>query len=160
MDMTERRTSWKDLRGRSRASDPQAYDEGYEEATLADSIAQLIYDARTAAGITQSDLAERMGTSQSAIARLEGGGGLPSLATLQKLARTLGLRLRVELTPRSEVVDVKAMQAEIQRVSEAVGAAVQSSLEQFAEALEGAGGVGRLQVHEHNEGDASRHTRG
>jgi predicted transcriptional regulator len=55
--------------------------------------------ARTAAGITQEELAKRIGTTQSAIARLESGKGKhsPSLATLQKYARALGCRLEVHL---------------------------------------------------------------
>ena len=55
--------------------------------------------ARTAAGLTQEELAKRIGTTQSAIARLESGKGKhsPSLATLQKYARALGCRLEVHL---------------------------------------------------------------
>ena len=55
--------------------------------------------ARTAAGVTQQELAKRIGTTQSAIARLESGKGKhsPSLATLQKYARALGCRLEVHL---------------------------------------------------------------
>jgi predicted transcriptional regulator len=55
--------------------------------------------ARTAAGVTQEELAKRIGTTQSAIARLESGKGKhsPSLATLQKYARALGCRLEVHL---------------------------------------------------------------
>ncbi len=55
--------------------------------------------ARAAAGITQAELAERIGTTQSAIARLESGKGKhsPSLATLQKYAHALGCRLELRL---------------------------------------------------------------
>jgi transcriptional regulator with XRE-family HTH domain len=55
--------------------------------------------ARTAAGITQAEIAQRIGTTQSAIARLESGGGKhsPSLATLQKYAHALGCRLELRL---------------------------------------------------------------
>ena len=55
--------------------------------------------ARAAAGVTQEELAKRIGTTQSAIARLESGKGKhsPSLATLQKYARALGCRLEVHL---------------------------------------------------------------
>lgn len=54
---------------------------------------------RAAAGVTQSELAERIGTTQSAIARLESGRGnhSPSLATLQKYAHALGCRLELKL---------------------------------------------------------------
>ena len=55
--------------------------------------------ARAAAGITQAEVAERIGTTQSAIARLESGNGKhsPSLATLRKYANALGCRLELKL---------------------------------------------------------------
>jgi len=55
--------------------------------------------ARAALGITQAEIAERVGTTQSAIARLESGSGKhsPSLATLQKYAHALGCRLELRL---------------------------------------------------------------
>ena len=55
--------------------------------------------ARAAAGITQAEVAERIGTTQSAVARLESGSGKhsPSLATLQKYAHALGCRLELRL---------------------------------------------------------------
>ena len=55
--------------------------------------------ARSSAGITQAEVAERIGTTQSAIARLESGSGKhsPSLATLQKYAHALGCRLELRL---------------------------------------------------------------
>lgn len=70
-----------------------AYDALADEFALA---AQII-EARGRAGLTQSELAERMHTSQSAIARLESGKSRPSVATLEKLARATGSRLRVVL---------------------------------------------------------------
>ncbi|ACM20757.1 antitoxin, XRE family [Geotalea daltonii FRC-32] len=64
--------------------------------------------ARAAAGVTQAEVAERIGTTQSAIARLESGGGKhsPSIATLQKYAHALGCRLELRLV--SEKVAKKA----------------------------------------------------
>lgn len=55
--------------------------------------------ARAAAGITQAEAAERIGTTQSAVARLESGSRKhsPSLATLQKYAHALGCRLELRL---------------------------------------------------------------
>lgn len=55
--------------------------------------------ARSAAGLTQADVAERIGTTQSAIARLEAGGGKhsPSLATLRKYASAVGCRVELRL---------------------------------------------------------------
>ncbi len=59
-------------------------------------IAQLI-EARARAGLTQAEVAERMGTQQAAVARLEGGRVRPSLATLRRFAKATGARLVVRL---------------------------------------------------------------
>ena len=63
--------------------------------------------ARASAGITQAEVAERIGTTQSAIARLESGKGKhsPSLATLQKYAHALGCRLEVRLVRAKRKAD-------------------------------------------------------
>jgi transcriptional regulator with XRE-family HTH domain len=55
--------------------------------------------ARAAAGVTQAEVAELIGTTQSAVARLESGRGKhsPSIATLQKYAHALGCRLELRL---------------------------------------------------------------
>ncbi len=57
--------------------------------------------ARKAAGLTQAEVAERMGTKTSAVARLEAGGGnkkhSPSIATLQKYAQAVGCQLEIRL---------------------------------------------------------------
>ena len=67
------------------------YDALEEEFALA---AALI-KARADAGLTQEEIARRMGTTQSAVARLEGGKSRPSTTTLAKFAKATGTRLRV-----------------------------------------------------------------
>lgn len=69
----------------------------YEEAVEHYAAFEAMLKARAEAGVTQAELAERMGTTQSAIARLEGGRVSPSVATLQKYARALGKRLKIEM---------------------------------------------------------------
>jgi transcriptional regulator with XRE-family HTH domain len=54
--------------------------------------------ARLAAGLTQEQLAERVGTKQPAIARLENGTGSPSLATLTQLAAALDVSFEITAT--------------------------------------------------------------
>jgi ribosome-binding protein aMBF1 (putative translation factor) len=61
--------------------------------------ANMVIGARAHADISQAELAERMGTSQSAIARLESGRFKPSTRTLEKLAAATGMRLRIVLEP-------------------------------------------------------------
>jgi ribosome-binding protein aMBF1 (putative translation factor) len=63
-------------------------------------IAQIIYEARTNAGLTQQQLAEQIGTKQSVIARLEDAEYEGhSLSMIQKIARALNQRLEVNLIP-------------------------------------------------------------
>jgi len=87
-------TTLKELKARS-FKNPKvkaAYDALEDEYALA---AALI-DARAKAKLTQSELARRMGTTQSVIARLESGRTVPSGATLIKFAKAVGRTLRVE----------------------------------------------------------------
>ena len=71
----------------------KAYDDLAEEFAFLDEV----LNARAAAGLTQADFAARVGTTQSAIARLESAAPRhsPSVATLQRYARALGYRLEV-----------------------------------------------------------------
>lgn len=57
-----------------------------------------IIKKRIKKGITQKELAERIGTKQSAISRFESGSYNPSLSFLRKLADGLGIKLRISLT--------------------------------------------------------------
>ena len=58
-----------------------------------------ILKARAETGVTQAELAAKIGTTQSAIARLESGSGThsPTIATLHKYAHALGYKLKIEL---------------------------------------------------------------
>jgi ribosome-binding protein aMBF1 (putative translation factor) len=63
-------------------------------------VAQLIHDARTAAGLTQRQLAELVGTKQSVIARLEDADYEGhSLSMLKRVADAVGKRLEIRLAP-------------------------------------------------------------
>ncbi len=73
----------------------------YEKADREFALIEQLIMARADAKLTQAELAERIGTTQSAIARLEGGGVLPSMRTLRKYADATGRDLRIELVPRT-----------------------------------------------------------
>ena len=60
-------------------------------------VARELIAARSRAGLTQSDVALRMGTTQSAVARLEGGTRAPSLRTVQRYAQAVGARAVVRI---------------------------------------------------------------
>jgi transcriptional regulator with XRE-family HTH domain len=81
------------------ASERAEYDRAFAEAKLAADVGERIHDAREAAGLSQRELARRMGTSQAAIDRLESGGVGATLTTLQRVATALGLEVNVELRP-------------------------------------------------------------
>ena len=97
--MTERplrRTALDRLRERAeKAVEPPS---GYLFAQIADDVAER----RAALGLSQRELAERTGTTQSAIARLERGGRPPRIDTLLRIADALECDLAVELRPRGE----------------------------------------------------------
>ncbi|OIN92295.1 MAG: transcriptional regulator [Comamonadaceae bacterium CG1_02_60_18] len=61
------------------------------------SMARELIAARSRAGLTQLDVAQRMGTTQSTIARLESGGRMPSIRTVQRYAQAVGARAVVHL---------------------------------------------------------------
>lgn len=77
------------------------FDATYAEAKLALAVGEQVRDAREAAGLTQRSLAERMGTSQAAIARLEAGAVGSTLTTLQRVASALDLEVSVSIRPAS-----------------------------------------------------------
>jgi len=61
-----------DVRHAHPIADLAAYDRGYADADLAGRLAEIVYQLRTTVGLTQTELARRTGTTQVAIARLEG----------------------------------------------------------------------------------------
>ena len=73
----------------------KAYDKLAEEFSFIDEVLK----ARAASGLTQAELAARVGTTQSAIARLESGTPKhsPSIMTLQRYARAMGHRVEIRL---------------------------------------------------------------
>jgi len=81
-------------------------DPAYQEAHAASEnefiLARELIAARVRAGLTQEQLAQRMGTTQSAIARLESGQRMPGVRTLERLAQATGTRLVVRLEQTGE----------------------------------------------------------
>ena len=71
------------------------YDALEEEFALMAEVAK----ARARAGLSQAELARRMKTTQSAVARLESGRGLPSTRTLGRFAKATGHRLKISFEP-------------------------------------------------------------
>ncbi len=83
------------------ATERAEFDQTYDATRLALEVGDQVRDAREAAGLSQRELAARMGTSQAAVARLEAGGTGATLTTLQKVAGALDLKVTVELSTAS-----------------------------------------------------------
>ncbi len=71
-----------------------------EQATVNAHVAQLIYDARTEAGLSQTELARMIGTTQSVISRLEDADYEGhSLSMLNRVAQALNREVKIDLVP-------------------------------------------------------------
>jgi transcriptional regulator with XRE-family HTH domain len=77
-----------------------AYRRAYDALEDEFALASAMIAARARAGLTQAELAKRMGTTQPVVARLEGGRVRPSTRTLERFARATGSRLKVSFEPR------------------------------------------------------------
>jgi len=61
-----------------------------------------LIEARAQAGLTQEEIAQRMGTTQQVISRLESGRTKPSTRTLERYAKATGTRLLIGFAPLSD----------------------------------------------------------
>src|SRR5579862_5155962 len=96
------RKSWDQVKaGRP---DTPARRRGYEKAGRSIRLAMEIHALREKRGLSQRELAERLGTTQSAIARLEAGNVSPSLPTLDKVAAALDVELIISFVDLTERV--------------------------------------------------------
>jgi DNA-binding XRE family transcriptional regulator len=85
----------------ARARGRKGFAQAYEALAPEYEVVSQLLKARTRAGLTQDAVAERMGTTKSAVSRLEGSGKhAPSLATLRKYAQAVGCELQVRLVPQ------------------------------------------------------------
>jgi len=77
------------------------YRQAYEAMRPEFELASAIIAARKKAGLTQAELAERMGAKQSQVARLEAGTTNPSRKTLERVAEATGSHLRIIFEPQA-----------------------------------------------------------
>ncbi len=91
--------NWKEHKKRL-LKDPEFRKE-YETLEPEHKLASALIRLRLAKGLTQEQLAKLLNTKQESIARLEGGGSLPSLSTVKKLADALDAELEINLYPKS-----------------------------------------------------------
>ena len=84
------------------ASKRRGFTDAYETLEVEYALAHEMLAARARAGLTQEAVAGRMGTTKSAISRLESAGKhAPSVASLKKYAAAVGCTLKIELVPAS-----------------------------------------------------------
>jgi len=100
---------------------------------------ELVREGRRRAGVSQQTLADRAGTTQSAIARLESGRTAPSLETVERLLRLCGLQLIVELAPYDDS-DILQAEARLRSSPEARILDMQAGV-RFAQELRSAVGA-------------------
>ena len=81
-----------------------AYRKEYDALEEEFALAAALIRVRSDAGLTQEQLAERMGTKQEVVARWEGGKVLPSTRTLTRLAKATGTTLRISFAPSSQAI--------------------------------------------------------
>ncbi|WP_216916324.1 MULTISPECIES: helix-turn-helix transcriptional regulator [unclassified Synechococcus] len=87
---------------RARLDQVPGYSEARQEAAVEFRLLRQLLEARQRAGLTQEEVAVRMGTTRSAISRLEGSRKhLPALSTLRRYADVLGCDVEIQLVPRT-----------------------------------------------------------
>jgi ribosome-binding protein aMBF1 (putative translation factor) len=79
----------------------QDYQAAYDALQDEFALAATLIEARVKAGLTQKELAQRMQTTQSVIARLEGGHIMPTTRTLEKIAKATGSKLKISFEPNT-----------------------------------------------------------
>ena len=75
------------------------YKKAYDALEVEFVLASAVMDVRNRAGLTQEELARKMGTTQPVVARLESGRTRPSIRTLERLAAATGSRLLISFAP-------------------------------------------------------------
>lgn len=88
-------SKWEDLE-KELLADPETKKE-YDKLAPRYAIISDLIAARLSKGMTQKDIAQKIGTKQSAIARLESGNVNPSIELLQKIAQVMGYKLTIHL---------------------------------------------------------------
>jgi DNA-binding XRE family transcriptional regulator len=82
-----------------RMKENPAYREAYEALDDEFALVNALLEARIRAHLTQAEVASRMGTTESAVSRLESGRVKPSTRTLERYAAATGHKLRISLEP-------------------------------------------------------------
>lgn len=94
----------------------KGFAEAYEDLDSEYSLIRELLAARSRAGLTQEEVAKSMGTTKSAVSRLEAvGKHSPSVTTLKKYARAVGCQVEIRLVPDSRPTRVSSGRARARR---------------------------------------------
>lgn len=103
---TRSTVSWEELRDASLAAMSQPHRAEYGAAAIEAEarlqLAELVYQARTGAGLSQTELARRAGTRQAVISAIENGAQAPGGVMLARIAHALGGNLRIDTASASK----------------------------------------------------------
>ena len=77
----------------------EGYKDAFEESRIEFELARQLIETRIKSGLSQEELADKMGTSQSSVARLESGTSMPSMRTLNKFAEATNCQLQIQFKP-------------------------------------------------------------
>lgn len=80
------------------SKDP-AYQAAYDSLNPEFELAEKLIEVRVNSGLSQEELARKMGTSQSTVARLESGSAMPSMRTLSKFAQATNCEMEIHFKP-------------------------------------------------------------
>jgi transcriptional regulator with XRE-family HTH domain len=105
-------------------------------------VADLVREARRAAGLTQKQLAARLGVTQAAVAQLESPRANPTVATLERTLWALDQQLDLRLRPLERDIDLTLLRDAL-RLSPAERIAAAARLQRDADALATAGAKAR-----------------
>ena len=89
-------------------TDNDAFLAACEELKLGRILAEEVILMRQQRGLTQKQLADRLGTQQSSISRLESRKALPSIRFLKQVADALGCEILIQFVPREELEELES----------------------------------------------------
>lgn len=94
----------------------KGFGEAYQELADEYALVRELLAARARAGLTQEEVARSMGTTKSAVSRLEGAGKhSPSVATLKMYARAVGCKIEIRLQPAPSPTKASSGRAKARR---------------------------------------------
>lgn len=103
-------------------ADPEAK-AAFEDAVARSDLAELMRKARKDSNLSQAEVAEMMGTTQSAVSDFERGETDPQLSTIQRYARAIGSKVRIVISGQHAVTSIISPYSQVTAISHYKGSA-------------------------------------